>query len=219
MDLRIFLIDIYQTLRVHFGFLNWWPADSPFEVAVGTILTQNVAWSNVEKSILNLKKKGILSLNKLLDAPPQTVRRCIKPAGYYNVKYKRLMSLLKFIRDELDSDITNLKHYELNEARRMLLSINGVGKETADSILLYAAQFPIFVVDAYTRRLFYRLGILKSMDMEYDEVQSIFMKNLKKDVALYNDYHAQIVELSKNYCRKKPICAECPISGLCKKLL
>ncbi|MGC8928631.1 MAG: endonuclease III domain-containing protein [Myxococcota bacterium] len=212
-------MEIYQRLNAHFGFLNWWPAETPFEVAVGAILTQNVAWSNVEKSIGNLKKRGLLSLNRLLESPPQIVKSCITPAGYYNVKYTRLISLLKFIKYELNSDITNLKKFDVNEARRMLLSVKGVGKETADSILLYAAEFPIFVVDAYTKRSFYRIGILRSPDMGYDEIQSIFMKNLKKDLHLFNDYHAQIVELSKNFCKKRPICEGCPVLDICKRVI
>ncbi len=218
MDIPLLLDRIYKILRKHFGYLNWWPAETPFEMAVGAILTQNVAWSNVEKSIQNLRKKRLLNLHRLLEAEEETVLECITPSGYYNLKYRRLLSLLVFIRDELNGDITNLGKFELNEARNRLLSVRGVGKETADSILLYAVNFPVFVIDAYTKRAFFRIGVLKRPDMDYDEVQAVFMKNLKRDVRLYNDYHAQIIELSKNYCRKKPLCKQCPVAGLCKRV-
>ncbi len=217
MKTRDKLLEIYSLLKAHFGYLNWWPAKTPFEVAVGTILTQNVAWGNVEKSITNLEEKGLVNPKKLLKANPAIVKKCISPSGYYNIKYERLISLLRFIRDELNFEITNLKRMTLNDARDKLLSIKGVGKETADSILLYAAGFPVFVVDTYTKRSFYRIGILQSPDMDYDDVQAIFMKNLPSDVKLYNDYHAQIVELSKNYCKKRPTCKNCPIIKVCRR--
>ncbi|MCX7945145.1 MAG: endonuclease [Deltaproteobacteria bacterium] len=219
MTVSTLLNNIYRVLREHFGYLNWWPAETPFEVVIGTVLTQNVAWSNVEKSILQLKEQGLLDLTRLLTSKPEIVKRCIMPSGYYNVKYHRLMELLTFIKNELKGDILNLKKFDLLTARNKLLSIRGVGKETADSILLYALDFPIFVVDAYTKRTFYRVGILKRRDMDYDKVQEIFMKNLKRDVKLYNDYHAQIVELSKNYCKKVPICESCPIKRLCRRII
>ncbi len=212
------LMLIYKTLRNRFGFLNWWPADTPFEVVVGTILTQNVAWTNVEKSIYNLKNANLLSLEGILNAPPSEVKRCIAPSGYYNVKYRRLISLLSFLRDELKGNIKNIKKYGLRLAREKLLSVNGVGRETADSILLYAVGLSTFVIDAYTKRSFYRIGILKTADIDYDEVQKIFLDNLKRDIRLYNDYHAQIVELGKNFCRKKPVCPDCPLTRICKKL-
>lgn len=211
------LMHIYRKLRGRFGYLNWWPADTPFEVVVGAILTQNVSWHNVERSIQNLKRVNLMSLDGILSASPQEIKRCIAPAGYYNVKYKRLISVLSFIDRELNGDIRDLKNYDIKTARQLLLSVDGVGKETADSILLYAVNLPIFVVDAYTRRAFYRLGILSAMDMEYDEIQRVFMKNLKRDVRLYNDYHAQIVELGKNFCRKRPLCGDCPICDDCKR--
>lgn len=216
MTLAKRLIHIYRKLRDRFGYLNWWPADTPFEVVVGTILTQNVSWHNVERSIQNLKRVDVMSLDGFLSAPPQKIKRCIAPSGYYNVKYKRLISLLSFIYRELNGDIRDLRYYDIKTARELLLSVDGVGKETADSILLYAVNLPIFVVDAYTRRVFYRLGILRALDMEYDEIQRVFMKNLKRDVRLYNDYHAQIVELGKNFCRKRPLCCDCPICDDCK---
>jgi endonuclease-3 related protein len=218
-DSGTFLMKIYRLLRSHFGFLNWWPASTPLEMAIGAILTQNVAWSNVERSITNLKNAGLLNLDKLLNAPPQKVKKCIAPSGYYNVKYIRLLSLLKFIRDKLEGDIKNLSNFPLDRAREMLLNVRGVGKETADSILLYGAHMPIFVVDAYTKRAFYRLGVLGSPHMDYDEIQAIFMKNLKRDVLLFNDYHAQIVELGKNYCKKSPLCEVCPLNKICKHTL
>ncbi|MCX7958349.1 MAG: endonuclease [Deltaproteobacteria bacterium] len=219
MKIPSLLMKIYGLLRGHFGYLNWWPAETPFEVAVGTILTQNVAWSNVEKSIEKLRQKGLLNLRRLIEARPEAVKECISHSGYYNVKYKRLMALMHFIRDELEGKIENIRRYNLNDARRRLLDVKGVGKETADSILLYAANFPVFVVDAYTKRSFYRIGILKSEDMDYDEIQSVFMNNLRRDVRLYNDYHAQIVELSKNFCRKSPLCKGCPLGKVCRRVI
>lgn len=215
--MRSLLVKIYKLLLDRFGFLNWWPAETPFEVVVGTILTQNVAWSNVERSISALKREGLLNLDALLNAPPQKVKRLISPSGYYNVKYNRLIMLLNFIKNELGGDIRMLRDIGITEARRRLLLVKGVGKETADSILLYAADMPVFVVDAYTRRSFYRIGVLKDRDMDYDDIQRIFMENLKRDVRLYKDYHAQIVELCKNYCKKRPLCENCPLERLCKK--
>lgn len=217
MDISKLLIKIYKLLRKRFGYLNWWPAETPLEMAIGAILTQNVAWDNVEKSIRRLKERGLLEIESILNTDPKIIKECISPSGYYNIKYNRLISLLLFIKNELEGNIQNLKKYSLKLAREKLLLVNGVGKETADSILLYAVNFPIFVVDAYTKRAFYRIGVLKSPNMDYDEVQSIFMNNLKKDVRLFNDYHAQIVELSKNYCKKKPLCESCPLFSICRK--
>ena len=204
------LLAFYETLLSHFGPQNWWPGDTPFEVMVGAVLTQNTSWRNVEKAIENIKKKKVLSLNRLDSLPKESLRKLVKPAGYYNVKADRLKNLFTFLK----KNSKTLKKKDTLSLRKMLLSVNGIGKETADSILLYALDRPIFVVDAYTRRIFSRHGIVRD-DFEYDEIQSLFMNNLPRKRKVFNEYHALIVELGKNFCRaKKPLCRSCPLKDL-----
>jgi endonuclease-3 related protein len=201
----------YQRLYATFGPQHWWPADTPFEVAVGAVLTQNTAWTNVERAIANLRARELLSPAALAALDPAELAEPIRPAGYFNIKARRLQALCRFVLDELNGDITGLAHWELVEARRALLTVNGVGEETADSILLYACQHPIFVVDAYTRRIFERLGLL-APGLTYREVQTAFQGALPIDTALYNEYHALIVALGKDYCRPRPACDACPLA-------
>ncbi len=204
------LLKIFYKIYNHFGPLNWWPGDSPFEIMVGAILTQNTSWSNVEKAINNLKKENLLDPFKLLALPDDRLRELIRPSGFYNVKTKRLKEFLNFFISEYQGNIEKMKKEDLWKLRNKLLKIKGVGKETADSILLYALEKPVFVVDAYTRRIFSRCGLVPE-NIEYDELQEFFMSNLPEDVFLYNEYHAQIVLLGKTYCRKKPLCEKCPL--------
>jgi endonuclease-3 related protein len=210
------LHSLYRILFDHFGPLNWWPADSPFEVAVGAILTQNTAWTNVERAIANLKEEQVLSPDKLSDLPLARLEELITPSGFFRQKANRLQSLSRHLVTEWQSNLNDFCGGLLDEARERLLARPGIGPETADSILLYAAGRPAFVVDAYTRRIFERVGILRGGET-YAEVRQIFMHALPKDVTLYNEYHALIVQLAKTCCRKrKPLCDECPISRRCR---
>ena len=204
------LLRYFNKMYNHFGPLNWWPGDSPFEVMVGAVLTQNTSWSNVEKAISNLKQKGYLDPYKILDLSLKELAEIVKPSGFFNVKAKRLKSLIYFFVEEYDADIRKMLKDDLFSLRKKLLSVNGIGKETADSILLYALNKPILVIDAYTKRIFSRHGII-SEEMDYDDLQSFFMRHLPQDVSLYNEYHAQIVLTGKTYCRKKPLCEKCPL--------
>ena len=204
---------IYQLLCRRFGKRNWWPADSPFEVVVGAILTQNTAWTNVEKAIANLKRADMLSVLKLNLQPVSVIAELIRPSGFYNQKAKRLKLMVKHIVESHKGTMGNLCNKETAELRNELLSINGIGKETADSIMLYACNKPLFVVDSYTYRVFSRHGLIEK-ETGYDELQSLFMDNLDHDTNTFNEYHALIVELAKNFCRKKPLCDACPLSDL-----
>jgi len=203
--------DIYQRLYRSFGPQSWWPGETPFEVIVGAILTQNTNWQNVAKAIDNLKKAKVLTPKKLHSLPLATLARLIRPSGYFNIKAKRLRSFLDFLFKDYQGKLEKMFSRPLDELRGEILSVKGIGPETADSILLYAGGFPVFVVDAYTKRIFSRQKLL-SEDMDYHRVQKIFMENLKKDVQLFNEYHALIVRLGKDFCKKtKPKCEACPI--------
>lgn len=204
---------IYNILYKKYGPCHWWPADSPFEVAVGAILTQNTNWSNVEKAIINLKRKNALGAFALRRLDQRSLARLIRPSGYYNIKAKRLKSFISYLLRSHSGRIGNLKHYTVTRLRMELLNINGIGPETADSIILYAVKKPIFVIDAYTRRIMGCLGIL-SPDRSYDGIQSIFMQNLPKSTRLFNEYHALIVEHGKRVCKAKPLCQECILQNL-----
>ncbi len=210
------LIKIYDKLFAAFGPQHWWPAESDFEVVVGAILTQSVSWKNVEKAIENLKAEGLLSVDGILKAERQKLADLVRSTRYYNQKAEKLKNICRHIKDNYDGDICKMFEKDLFEMRRELLSIKGLGRETADSIILYAARKPIFVVDAYTRRIFSRLGFLPE-DADYQAMQDFFMQNLPEDVELFNEYHALIVRLGKDCCRNQnPLCAECPVSDACK---
>ena len=205
---------IYNRLLKRLGPQHWWPGDTPFEVMVGAILTQNTSWSNVEKAIRNLKKEKVLSPLKLGALPMNTLRRLIRPSGFFNIKAKRLKNLLNYLRDEYGYDISMMRSKSPEDLRNELLGVSGIGRETADSILLYALQMPVFVVDAYTRRFVSRHGITVP-GIEYEGLKNIFVDNLPLRTRLFNEYHALIVSLGKNFCRpKKPLCENCPLNGL-----
>ncbi len=206
------LDNIFSILLQHFGEQDWWPAETPFEVIVGAVLTQNTSWKNVEKSIKTLKEHNLLSPDALYSKKTEEVADFIKASGFYNLKAKRLKNFLEFFKG-YDFDLERLKKEP--HIREKLLNIKGIGKETADSILLYALGQPFFVVDAYTKRIFFRLGVLKSEKTDYDDVQQIFHRHLPKDVYIYNEFHALIVETAKNYCRKTPLCKACPLLSIC----
>ncbi len=206
---------IQQRLHVHFGPLCWWPAETPFEVAVGAILTQNTAWTNVEYAIDNLKRAEVLTPADLAELPLGELESLVRPAGFFRQKACRLQNLARHLVKDWKGDIVALCSGPLPEARARLLALAGIGPETADSILLYAADRPSFVVDAYTRRIFQRIGLLHGKE-SYDEIRRLFMQHLPEKVSLYNDCHAQIVQLGKTCCRKQnTFCAECPLNQTC----
>jgi len=207
------LVGAYDLLNEHFGDLLWWPGESPLEVVVGAILTQNTAWRNVERAILSLKKSNLLSVDALLAVDDDVLAACIRPAGYFNVKTKRLKAFFRFLADRHEGSLEKLFEGEMGPLREQLLSVYGIGEETADSILLYAAGKPIFVVDAYTRRILARHGLVGEK-ARYGEIQSLFMTSIPADTSQYNQYHALIVETGKTYCSKKPRCNVCPLSPL-----
>lgn len=209
------LLDIYYRLLEHFGPQNWWPAKSRFEVIVGAILTQNTAWGNVVKALDNLSAKKLMSPTRLREAKKAELAKLIKPAGYYNIKADRLKEFLKFLFRRYRGDLRRVFLARTETLRDELLKVRGIGEETADSILLYAAQRPVFVVDAYTRRVLFRHKLVSSRST-YHQIQSIFTENLPRDVGLYNEYHALIVRLGKTYCTAKPYCEACPIRGCFK---
>ena len=203
MDKARWLDDTYRILDDHFGNLHWWPGDSPLEVIVGAILTQNTAWKNVETAIAALRRHALLSVTALMDIPERELAGMIRPSGYYNVKSRRLKAFLAFLRDEFRGSLDVMFSEDVPMLRQKLLGIKGIGAETADSILLYAGGKPVFVVDAYTRRILSRHGIVATRS-SYGEIQRLFMDRLPADAALFNQYHALIVYTGKNYCRKQP---------------
>jgi endonuclease-3 related protein len=206
--------EVYQSLYERFGPQNWWPGETRLEIIIGAVLTQNTAWQNVEKAIKNLKFEGLIDIQGLMEVEPKNLAELIRPSGYFNLKSLRLKEVIRFL--EKNRGIENLLHWKTLELRNELLKLNGVGEETADSILLYAFEKPVFVVDAYTKRVFFRVGLLDE-GQSYGEVQTFFEKNLKKEAALFNEYHALIVKLGKECCKKKqPLCNECPIRKVCK---
>jgi endonuclease III related protein len=205
------LEDIFKRLYAVFGAQHWWPADSVFEVMVGAILAQSTSWSNVQKAILTLKEKKLLTAHKLYQLPQKRLASLIKSAGYYNIKAARLKNFLKFFFDHYAAKTKLMAAQDLIVLRSQLLALNGIGPETADSILLYALNKPIFVVDAYTKRILLRHKLI-DQEADYSLVQSIFMRNLKKDAKFFNEYHALFVKLGKDFCRKQnPKCGICPL--------
>lgn len=203
----------YQKMFVHYGPLQWWPAESPFEVMVGAILTQNTAWKNVEKAIANLKEARVLDPHRMFALKTAALAKLIRPAGYFRVKAKRLKSFFEFFLKEYGGDIARFKKESLESARKKLLDVHGIGPETADSILLYALEKPVFVIDAYTKRILSRHGLAEEK-ISYEDLQKFFMDHLKSDVAFFNEYHAQLVHIGKDFCRTKPKCDHCPLNGL-----
>jgi endonuclease-3 related protein len=207
------LTDVYRRLETEFGDLGWWPGESPFEVAVGAVLTQNTTWRNVEKAIERLKDADLLSAEAFQNVTTEELAGYIVPAGYYNVKARRLKSLVGFLWAECGGRVEALAEIPVAEARRKLLAVNGVGPETADSILLYAAGVPTFVVDAYTHRILYRHGLVPE-ESGYDEVKAVFEDNLEPDTDMFNKFHALLVKCGHIYCKPKPKCGGCPLEGL-----
>jgi endonuclease-3 related protein len=210
------LLRIYRRLLRARGHAGWWPGETPFEICIGAILTQNTAWSNVEKAITRLRRRDRLSFSRLRALRPSRIAPLIRSSGYFNVKARRLAAFLRFLGREYGGEVARMAAEEPAVLRRKLLAVTGIGRETADSIVLYAAGLPLFVVDAYTRRVFSRLGLIRG-DEDYDEIQGVFMRELPADPALYNDFHAQVVLLGKDHCRPRPRCSACPLDTICPK--
>ncbi|MFP3288988.1 MAG: endonuclease III domain-containing protein [Candidatus Micrarchaeota archaeon] len=208
------LTELYKKLRDNFGYLNWWPGDTKVEIVVGAILTQNTAWKNVEKAIKNLKERKMLSLERLAGAKLEELEDAIRPSGFYKQKAKRLSNLFKYIKANY-STLEKFFDKDKDELRNELLNLNGIGNETADSIILYAAEKPTFVIDAYTKRIMHRVYGIEE-EIEYNKLKEYFESRLRPDLELYKDFHAQFVELGKRFCKKKPLCDECPLKDYCR---
>ncbi len=209
------LQDIYRRLLDSYGPQHWWPAEEPFEVMVGAILTQSAAWRNVEKAITNLKTAGSLSPQALRRSSLAEAAALIRPCGYYNAKARKLKTLAQWLGENYHDNLEELFSASIDHLRQQLLSIWGIGPETADSIVLYAANKPVFVIDAYTRRIISRIG-LEPDSNSYGAYQSLFMEALPADVGLFNEYHALLVCLGKNACRRQPLCRQCYLRSLCR---
>lgn len=208
MTTRQRLLSIFQTLLSSFGKRNWWPGETELEIIVGAVLTQNTSWKNVERVINNMKVHGVLTMDTLHSVPIEALEEIIRPSGFYRQKSARLKRIINVLHDDYGKSINNLKHYDTHYLRKLLLSINGIGPETADSILLYALNKPIFVVDAYTKRFIKNHGLYNG-NGKYDDVQQYFMTNLPLNVYLFNEFHALIVILCQTYCKKIPECSLC----------
>ena len=206
------LLDIYRILFDHYGPREWWPAETPFEVVVGAILTQNTAWRNVEMAIANLKQSGPLVPEVLFRLPEETLAEAIRPSGYYRRKSKRLRNFLSMLSNQFDCRLDALFELPTETLREELLAISGIGPETADSILLYAAGRPVFVIDTYTIRILSRHELLPE-ETCYVEAQEWVTDNLPEDVQLFNEFHALLVNVGKDFCRPRPKCAGCPLEG------
>ena len=213
METGKYLLTIYDALDRHFGDLHWWPGETPFEVVVGAILTQNTSWNNVKIAIDNLKSRGILDPEKLFEIEDDILAELIRPSGYYNVKTRRLKAFLRFLHREYEGNLERMFKDDLWILRKKLLDVNGIGEETADSILLYAGNKPVFVVDLYTRRILQRHNIINGSP-DYGEIQKLFMTNLPASVRLFNQYHALLVNTGKHFCGKTPRCEGCPLENI-----
>jgi len=209
------LLALYHSLHAHYGDLAWWPAESAFEIAVGAILTQNTDWRNVEKALGNLKSANALSIEAILETPTDQLEMLVRPSGYFRMKADRLKQLCVFLES---NSFDSLKQLGRNQARERLLSVKGIGPETADDIVLYALDIPSFVIDTYTRRLLERLGLYSSK-LKYPVLQVAFHQQLPEDSSLFKQYHALIVEHAKVSCRKKPLCELCALKETCPQII
>lgn len=207
------LESLYRRLFNHYGPQHWWPAETPFEMMVGAVLTQNTAWINVERAIENLRRAALLDPRAIVGSAPERLAEQLRPSGYFNVKAKRLQALCHWLLTE-----TAPESLPTASLRQRLLAIHGIGPETADDILLYAYQRPVFVIDAYTRRLCSRLGLLEG-ELPYEDLRASFERALPADEALFNEYHALIVKHAKEVCRTKPRCDACILKAGCSRLL
>lgn len=207
------LKSVFDRLLNVYGPQHWWPGETPFEVIVGAVLTQNTNWTNVEKAIANLKREDLLSPEHLKNIEDAKLAELIRPSGYFNIKASRLKSFISFLFENFEGDLDRMFALDLKLLRHRLLEVKGIGPETADSILLYAGNYPVFVVDAYTKRIFSRIGLIQT-EHTYHQVQGFFMENLENVRQLFNEYHALIVRHAKEHCRTKPLCDGCPLACL-----
>ena len=213
--LRSALLDIYQLLYRHFGPQHWWPGEGPFEVMVGAILTQSASWKNVEKAILRLKEADALSPGALRSTKPEILAELVRPSGYYRAKARKLQAMSGWLGEAYGDSVEKMSAARSPVLRKQLLEVHGIGPETADSILLYAANKPVFVVDAYTRRIIDRLGV-PVKGSRYQDYQALFMDALPHRAGLFNEYHALLVALGKDLCRNsRPRCPRCPLRSEC----
>ena len=206
---------VYQSLFARFGQQHWWPGDSPFEVMVGAILTQNTAWTNVEKAIANLRANEALSAEAIAAAPLPQLAEWLRPSGYFNVKAERLQTFCRWLLEP--GRLQQLEQLPTQELRHALLSVKGVGPETADDMVLYAFERPVFVIDAYTRRIFSRLGLISGAE-GYETLRTLVedaFGRSAEQASLYNEFHALIVVHAKDFCRKRPLCKGCPLVRRC----
>jgi endonuclease-3 related protein len=212
--MRAILTDIYKKLYKKYGPRHWWPAESRFEVMVGAILVQNTAWTNVEKAIHKLSDAGVLSPQGLREIEQDALAQLIYSSGYYNTKARKLKALVDWLGKRFDDDIEAMMNEDLTVLRQELLGVHGIGDETADDILLYALDMPIFVIDTYTKRLLFRLSIAPETG-PYSLYQQTFEQHLPPDVLLFNEYHALIVTHGANVCKKEPVCEGCCLLEVC----
>ena len=207
------LLEIYDALLDAFGPQHWWPGDTPFEIALGAILTQNTSWANVEKAIANLRAAGCLEPPRFNALDGAELETLIRPAGYFRLKTKRLRNFMKWLFEDYAGELAALERVDTARLRAELLGISGIGPETADSILLYALNRPVFVVDAYTARVMVRHGLIEP-DIDYEQLQALFEYHLEPDVGLFNEYHALLVRVGKDFCKPRPKCPGCPLESL-----
>lgn len=206
--------EVYRRLFEVLGPQHWWPGETPFEVMVGAVLTQNTNWQNVEKAIRNLREADLLEPAALYAAPVEELEELLRPAGYFRVKARRLRSLLAFLMDRYGGSLDAMFAAGVATLREELLALNGIGPETADSILLYAGGMPVFVVDAYTHRILSRHGWIE-LEADYHQIQDFLQSSLPDDPALFNEFHALLVYIGKHYCRKRaPQCQACPLRDM-----
>jgi endonuclease-3 related protein len=210
------LTAILRRLSGHYGPTHWWPGDTAFEIAVGAVLTQNTAWGNVEKAITNLKQANLLKPRAILNCPASTLERALTPSGYFRVKAARLRSFCAFLVERYGGSMKRMASEPLDRLRPELLGVKGIGPETADDILLYACEKPVFVVDAYTRRILSRHGLVRA-DIGYEDLRAVFERHLDADVSMFKEYHGLIVFTGKDFCRSKPKCVLCPLGPILKK--
>jgi endonuclease-3 related protein len=215
-SLKATLRDYYDRMASHFGHTDWWPGDSPFEISIGAILTQNTAWTNVEKAIVNLRAEKLLTPKAMLTCPTDQLETALRPSGYFRMKTRRVRAFCQFLVDHHGGSVKRMAKRPLAELRPDLLGIHGIGPETADDILLYACEKPVFVVDAYTRRIFSRHGLV-APDVGYEDLRATFEDQLDHDVAVFKEYHGLVVYTAKDFCRKRPSCDGCPLAPTLKR--
>ena len=214
-DMKRVLVEFYDRMAAYYGPTHWWPGDTPFEIAVGAVLTQNTAWGNVEKAIANLKRETPLSARAIVECPAAKLEWMLRPSGFFRVKAKRLRSFCQYLVERYGGSMKRMAAQPLETLRPELLAVHGIGPETGDDILLYACEKTVFVVDAYTRRILSRHGLV-SADIAYEELRGLFERNVEPDLHVYKEYHGLLVYVGKEFCRRKPLCAGCPLGPTLK---